>query len=117
MACGEAYSLRVAINNRGGRILNSQATPPVLLSYHWFPDALPGAKAVILDGFRTSIRLVSGLNHCVAYVAAPAEPGDYLLQLDLVEENVAWFSDKSPNRRDFPFHAVSVYEKSSQSAR
>lgn len=33
-------------------------------------------------------------------VTAPKEPGDYLLEVDLVQEQVAWFSDKgSPTAR------------------
>ena len=109
MACASAHSLRVAINNRTGRILSSQAKSLVFLSYHWFPDALPGAEPLIWDSSRTPLRLTSGMNHCIAHVVAPKEPGDYLLQIDLVEEGVTWFSQKASDRRDFPFHAVSVY--------
>jgi hypothetical protein len=33
-------------------------------------------------------------------VSAPKEPGDYILEVDLVQEQVAWFSDKgSPTAR------------------
>ena len=33
-------------------------------------------------------------------VTAPAEPGEYILEVDLVQEQVAWFSDKgSPTAR------------------
>lgn len=33
-------------------------------------------------------------------ITAPREPGDYLLEVDLVQEQVAWFSDKgSPTAR------------------
>jgi hypothetical protein len=27
-------------------------------------------------------------------ITAPASPGDYILEVDLVQEQVAWFSDK-----------------------
>jgi hypothetical protein len=109
LARASEHSLRVAINNRTGRILSSQAKSLVFLSYHWFPDALPGAEALIWDSSRTPLRLISGMNHCVVHVVAPKEPGDYLLQIDLVEEGVTWFSQKAVDRRDFPFQAVSVY--------
>jgi hypothetical protein len=109
MARSSAHSLRVAVNNRTGRILSSQAKSLVFLSYHWFPDALPGAEALIWDSSRTPVRLITGMNHCVVHLVAPKEPGDYLLQIDLVEEGVTWFSKKASDRRDFPFHPVSVY--------
>lgn len=33
-------------------------------------------------------------------ITAPKEPGDYLLEIDLIQEQVAWFSDKgSPTAR------------------
>ena len=35
-------------------------------------------------------------------VTAPAEPGSYRLQLDLVQEMVAWFEDKGAPRLVIP---------------
>jgi hypothetical protein len=32
------------------------------------------------------------------FVVAPAAPGDYALQFDLVQENVAWFEDRGAHR-------------------
>jgi hypothetical protein len=33
-------------------------------------------------------------------ITAPSEPGDYILEVDLVQEQVAWFHDKgSPTAR------------------
>jgi hypothetical protein len=33
-------------------------------------------------------------------ITAPKEPGDYILEVDLVQEQVGWFSDKgSPTAR------------------
>lgn len=62
-------------------------------SYHW--KAADGSLAV-LDGLRTPLRvaLAPGEKTRVSLsVAAPAVPGAYVLEADLVQEGVAWFAD------------------------
>ena len=44
------------------------------------PDLAPGASAVLTIGLH-----------------APAEPGDYRVELDMVREGVAWFSSREPS--------------------
>jgi hypothetical protein len=39
-------------------------------------------------------------------VIAPAEPGDYQLELDLVQERIAWFADKGADRLVLPARVV-----------
>lgn len=54
-------------------------------------DGRYGISKDLKPGEETEIPLV---------VTAPKEPGDYLLEVDLVQEQVAWFSDKgSPTAR------------------
>src|SRR5688572_1494699 len=54
-------------------------------------DGRYGISKDLKPGEETEVPLV---------VTAPKEPGDYLLEVDLVQEQVAWFSDKgSPTAR------------------
>ena len=54
-------------------------------------DGRYGLSANLKPGEETVVPLV---------ITAPNEPGDYLLELDLVQEQVAWFSEKgSPTAR------------------
>ena len=54
-------------------------------------DGRYGISKDLKPGEETEVPLV---------VTAPKEPGDYLLEVDLIQEQVAWFSDKgSPTAR------------------
>lgn len=62
-------------------------------SYHW--RAEDGSIAVH-DGLRTPLRTALGPGERARVslsVAAPVHPGAYVLEADLVQEGVAWFSD------------------------
>lgn len=68
----------------------------VRLGYRWWDS---GGKAVVVD--YTPVRgelgrpLAPGKSAAMAVaVIAPPAPGTYVLQLDLVEELVAWFQDR-----------------------
>ena len=66
----------------------------VNLSYHW---RAPGGEFVVFDGERTALpaRMAPGEAVTVrARVRAPETAGDYVLQLDLVQERVAWFESQ-----------------------
>ena len=63
------------------------------LSYHWYDV---NGNVVVWDGARTSLsgmdpNEVRSLN---ASVVGPQQPGTYVLKLDIVQEGVAWFSEK-----------------------
>lgn len=63
----------------------------VNLAYHWLA---PDGAAVVFDGDRTALPkpLDAGKSvTVVATIAAPAAPGTYTLELDLVQEGVTWF--------------------------
>jgi hypothetical protein len=104
----QELALRVAVHNTAARVLTSQANPPVFLAYHWFATATPGAPAVVRDGMRTSLRAGEGLSEWVMRVRSPSEPGKYLLQVDIVEEGVTWFSEKAADRSAFPRYSIEV---------
>ena len=108
MEAGSYASVLVGIHNRSGRLLRPSSVlvrpANVFLSSHWFTATGEIAR---WDNARSDLpkRLKSG-ESAAGYlmVAAPEQPGDYLLQPDLVEEGVAWFSQHSP----MPSHPVRV---------
>ena len=65
---------------------------PILLSYHWLDTR---RAAVEYDGLRTPLpRPVPPGESCAVTmrVRAPANAGRYVLEIDLVEEGVSWFT-------------------------
>jgi hypothetical protein len=64
-----------------------------------------GDKVVVLDGLRTS------LPHDIrpdaevildTLVAAPDKTGEYILELDMVQDGVSWFKDKGGKTTRIP---------------
>lgn len=85
--------IEITLRNDSWRDFDSAARDhPVLLSYHWLDDR---RAAVIFDGLRTPLphAIQPGSSARVAMrVRAPARPGAYFLEIELVEEGIAWFS-------------------------
>ncbi len=87
----------------------------VRLSYHWrsagYDPAFPGPVNV-WDGLQTLLpggALGPGETlEGEMQVLAPDKPGDYVLELDLVADQVAWFAGKSPTREPLGRFAVRV---------
>ena len=93
---GQTARIEVYITNEGDAIwpVCRDRSSVVRLSYHWLRG--DGSMAVF-DGVRTYIPApLKGGNSMIVFavVVAPSEPGEYVLQLDLVVENVSWFSSK-----------------------
>ena len=66
----------------------------VQLSYRW---RTPEGKIVVSDGLRTPLPedLTPGASaEVIARIKTPPEPGHYLLNLSMVQESVAWFSNR-----------------------
>lgn len=83
----------VHLRNRSWRAWNSSGDTPVHLSYHW---ASRGA-VIVKDGLRSSLpgELPPGEERpLVMNVQLPDAPGEWDLQIDLVEEGVTWFSEQ-----------------------
>jgi len=89
---GSAHDVRVRIVNRGGATFPwGDWTPAVRPSYHWLT---PAGEELVRDGHRTLLShdLAPGEAAIVSLaVVAPPEPGDYVLEVDLVHEGVRWF--------------------------
>ena len=97
LSAGEASYVRVAITNMSdgvwpaGRLLNA--------GNHWLRDG----RVVHLDDGRDSVRCPLGPGEStqgLIRISAPAEPGRYELEIDLVQESVAWWAQlDSPTTR------------------
>lgn len=90
-----AKSLRVplTIRNTGRLKWRARGEQSVAVSYHWMSPA--GEDIWIWEGARSEIPqdVEPGAAISVeAWIIAPAEAGNYRLQWDLVQKNVAWFS-------------------------
>ena len=69
------------------------------LAYHW----KAGAAYAVFDGERTFLPTAVASGGSIALnakVVAPGKPGVYVLQWDLVQEGVAWFSQKGVPTKD-----------------
>jgi hypothetical protein len=108
MVTGREYSLRMVVHNTSGRVWTSRAEPPVNIAYHWFTEASPESDAVLWESNRSVLRAGDGLSQCLVQVRAPDRPGRYLLQIDLVEEGVSWFSAAASRKSAFPLYPINV---------
>lgn len=93
LAVGEVRGVRVRVSNRGTHVWpwGELGVPEVRVSYRWRTQA---GVTTVGDGLRTSFpRLVRPGEDVlvVVDVAAPPDPGAWLLELDLVHEHVRWF--------------------------
>ncbi len=88
---------RVRLTNGTRRALCSVPPFPVYLSYHW-AEASSG-QVILANGQRTPLLPSLAPGATVEYplfVSAPSAPGDYLLQVSLVQENIRWFESANP---------------------
>jgi len=92
MEAGKTYNLTVKAKNTG----SISWTPGNFgLSYHWYKE--PGHVIKIWDGTRDYVDYTvppGGTYTFSLSVTAPADPGNYTLEIDMVHENVAWFKEK-----------------------
>ncbi len=106
----EAEQLRrVAVTVLNQSRMKWRPTGPqaVSLSYHWLDPATK--NTLIWNGAQTELPCdvePGGKVTVQAWVFAPPGPGTYVLQWDMVQRNVAWFSMYSVNRDYMPVHVV-----------
>lgn len=112
MMVGQTVSADVTIKNASSKTWPTKPDPrgrnAVNLSYHWLD---PKRQMVIFDGLRTPLPrdLNPGESVTVrATIRAPEKAGEYLLHVTLVQEGVAWFSEKDGGQISIP---VSVGQK------
>jgi O-antigen ligase len=92
---GDIFTTTVTVTNTSVQTWSASGLRPVNVSYHWIQ---PGSQRVlILDGERTPLPhdLAPGESAAVsAVVIVPPITGTLLLQWDLVQEDVTWFSER-----------------------
>ena len=101
MDAREVYRVRVCLQNVGTQGWRSIDWHPTFVSYHWLDRE---GNMVVLDGERTPFltTLYPTQRRCLRpYVYAPEAPGVYILQFDLVREQIAWFSQKGADTLEF----------------
>jgi uncharacterized membrane protein len=88
------YQSVVVLENRGTQSWETVGSYPIYLSYHWWTA---DGNLVEWDGLRNSltqnVKPGDTFPQQVRFVT-PAEPGDYVLEWDLVHENRTWFSEQ-----------------------
>ncbi len=94
MTINTRYKYKIRVKNTGALSWNKNGDNPIYLGYHWID--FNNKKTVVFDGKR-SIIPQDGVNvgDEIVFdlaVTSPSEPGEYILQVDLVQEGVAWFS-------------------------
>jgi hypothetical protein len=97
MLAGDIEPVLVSIHNGSSRRLRPDSDlvrdRGLRLAYHWWSDP-PGSEPVVFDGERWVLpRSIEPGEYALAWMRlrAPAQPGAYRAQLDLVEEGVSWF--------------------------
>lgn len=96
MQVGEVYRGNVKLLNTSSLAwLTSKQTPnPVCVSYRWIRE---DGEVLVWEGARSSLETVVERGQTATVpvlISAPKKAGRYVLQLDLVRENVAWFSEQ-----------------------
>jgi len=90
---GTRAQVRFHLRNVGSKVWRADGAHPVHLGYHWYtPDGQP---VIAPEDLRASLPrdVAPGQEVQVqAQVTPPETPGSYILQWDLVEEGVTWFS-------------------------
>ena len=88
----------VAVTNGTSEILHSRPPSwPVHLSYHWLDRAT--RRMCVWDGYRNGLFPDAPANAttlCTMMIVAPDQPGQYLLQISIVQEEVCWFDQVRP---------------------
>jgi hypothetical protein len=98
VAARSSIDMVVDVFNDSNQLWLGDAFRPVSLSYHWLTTQ---GERMFWDGERTPLPpqgIVPGQQTQLSMrVLAPEEPGQYQLQLSLVQERVGWFEQLSTN--------------------
>ena len=94
---GEEATLRLSLLNNSSGLWRAQPTNgqvPVFLSYHWIDHR---GRYAVYDGLRSLLPgdvPPGGRVDVDLRVRLPRQPGQYVLEISPMQENVAWFHDK-----------------------
>ncbi|WP_448560647.1 hypothetical protein [Trichothermofontia sp.] len=102
----QTMQLPLTLKNTGNFTWDSEQTPPTFVAYHWLQA---DGSLAIQEGERTRLPTAVTPGATVpltAQIVTPDRPGDYILQLTLVQENVAWFDQKGAQPLELPITIV-----------
>ncbi len=103
LEAGQAVTLTVTVRNRSVQTWQAGGAQSTALSYHWIDPV--NSQMVIFDGVRTPLPHDVAPDEAIAleaYVVIPDQPGPLMLQWDMVQEGVVWFSDKTGTPGNVP---------------
>jgi hypothetical protein len=94
----ELFWIDAEVINGTSEVLHSRPPfLPVHLSYHWLDQIGRGVR--VWDGYRNGL-YPEAPGHlrtpCTMMIIAPDQPGQYLLQISIVQEEVSWFEQVQP---------------------
>ena len=94
LATGMVYEIQVKVKNTGAITWERGGKNPVLIGYHWIN--FDTKEMTVFDGKRSMLPQDSvAPGEEVTFdmqISAPPQKGKYILQIDLVQEAVTWFS-------------------------
>jgi len=91
---GERLGLSLRIQNDSDVTWSQQEVGAIRLGNHWLS---PAGEMLIQDDGRAAIpsTLIPGDDSNVQlFVTAPEDPGEYILEVDVVHEGITWFRDR-----------------------
>ena len=102
----ESLKVEVEIINNSKSRYSSESSYPINISYHIYDQ---NKQTVIFDGLRTRLPKTiypDEIFKTVISVISPEKGGNYLLQIDLVKEGIAWFQHR--NKKNYKNVFLSV---------
>jgi SAM-dependent methyltransferase len=102
-SAGDRIVATVRMKNCGWEAWNSRGDRPIFASYHWLDRA---GRVLDFEGERTSLpRVVNPGDTCdvAVQIRVPDRAGRVVLAVDLVREQVTWFSQAGLPWMDVPF--------------
>lgn len=91
---GEIASATLAVRNDGPFPWPIDGEHPVRIGHHWRDEY---GRVVVWDGFRTELPNAVQPGESVqlpVWFFAPTRPGSYILEVDVVQEDITWFAQK-----------------------
>ena len=91
MITGKCYQVKVLLHNFSDCQIISRPPYPIHLSYHWYE--VENNTCTVFDGLRTLLATAcfpSKVQNYEVCIKAPDNPGDYRLEVALVQEGVRW---------------------------
>jgi len=94
LQAGAIASARVSLRNDSPFPWTRAGDHPVRVGHHWRDDA---GSLTVWEGFRSELPRDVAPGETVeveVWFFAPARPGRYILELDVVQEYLTWFSER-----------------------